>query len=82
MLARVGAVRQTLMDQLALVIGVSEGLLLRSEWRLASAAELFLFLLGSALVLLATKTLYAPQEETSRERALEPMVSAMLQDAW
>ena len=32
LLARVGAVRQTLMDQLALVIGVLEGALFRHEW--------------------------------------------------
>ncbi|CAJ1403363.1 unnamed protein product [Effrenium voratum] len=52
LLARVGAVRQTLMDQLALVIGVLEALF-RHEQE-ASTSEVVIFLLGAALVMTAT----------------------------
>lgn len=76
LLARVGAVRQSLMDQLALVIGVFEGGFFRGEWHQASSSELLLFLLGSCLVLTATAMLYHPYSTAVDDGiSLEPMVS-------
>ncbi|CAK9090864.1 unnamed protein product [Durusdinium trenchii] len=69
LLARVGAVRQTLMDQLALVIGVVEGGLFRGEWRDASFSELLTFLFGAACVLVATALLYHPSQLNHRTRS-------------
>ncbi|CAJ1418391.1 unnamed protein product, partial [Effrenium voratum] len=74
LLARVGAVRQTLMDQLALVIGVLEALF-RHEQE-ASTSEVVIFLLGAALVMTATALLYQPPSQREIDTiSMEPMVS-------
>eukprot|EP00435_Cladocopium_sp_Y103_P017329 s542_g4.t1 len=75
LLARVGAVRQSLMDQLALVIGVFEGGFFRGEWHQASTWEVLVFLLGTCLVLTATAILYHPVGPVDDGISLEPMVS-------
>ncbi|CAE8594276.1 unnamed protein product, partial [Polarella glacialis] len=58
LLSRVGAIRQTLMDQLALVVGVSEGALFRGEFHDASGLEAMLFFTGAGLVLTGSALLY------------------------
>lgn len=81
LLARVGAVRQSLMDQLALVIGVFEGGFFRGEWHQASILEVVLFLLGTCLVLTATAMLYHPVVPVDDGISLEPMVSRDSRDS-
>eukprot|EP00439_Symbiodinium_sp_Y106_P014978 s2161_g2.t1 len=77
LLRRVGAVRQTLMDQFALIIGVLEGAILLGEWQEADSFELMMFILGAVLVMLGSVLLYRPRfTGDDYDITLEPMVQA------
>lgn len=55
---KVGAVRQTLTDQLALVVGVLEGTLINKDWDHDSALEVACALLGMAFIMAGMALLY------------------------
>lgn len=75
---RVGAVRQAIADQLALVIGVVEGALFRHDWDNATPLELLIFAAGAGLIAAGAALLYQEESEPrSSSAVLQPCPDAL-----
>lgn len=67
---RVGAIRETVSDQLALTIGVLEGAVFRNEWADLPAWDIAVFCFGAILVVAGATLVFPSDAEQKQEQTL------------